>query len=277
MGCVQTMIGLLFAILITGFCQAAPKKFDSTGGGFVPSPEVRFIQPGVGDQLAMESQDPTKAASVADSFNASRYERSEPGIDERTKDPKFGFLTYGTTGLQQGYSGTNGLTSGALKLDIGGVVLGALIGLGAVVLIPKILHLLSEKPQHDSYSGYSGYGRSENAPGNSISSTDVMKVLSRVDEALSKNNIDSSSCMQRAVCSYMKSVSSKVAEGSASSVDTVIDNVASNAVLSFMLDGTSIKQAVDKGKQGGNCSANFSKCPFNKETVYVALKSVLAE
>nr|CAD7430506.1 unnamed protein product [Timema monikensis] len=294
MGCAQTMIGLVFAFLITGFCQAAPKKFDSTGGGFVPSPEVRFIQPGVGDQLAMESQDPTKAASVADSFNASRYERSEPGIDERTKDPKFGFLTYGTTGLQvldsllhahlspssigrrsnvtEQEGGTNGLTSGALKLDIGGVVLGALIGLGAVVLIPKILHLLSEKPQHDSYSGYSGYGRSEDAPGSSISSTDVMKVLSRVDEALSKNNIDSSSCMQRAVCSYIKSVSSKVAEGSASSVDTVIDNVASNAVLSFMLDGTSIKQAVDKGKQGGNCSANFSKCPFNKETVLIGMR-----
>jgi hypothetical protein len=54
----------------------------------------------------------------------------------------------------------------------------------------------------------------------------IMDILSRIDETLAQYNIDSSSCMQRAVCSYMKLTSDKVTDGSASSLDELVDSAA---------------------------------------------------
>lgn len=59
----------------------------------------------------------------------------------------------------KGYSG-NGIvgTYTPLKIDLGGLVLGTIIGLGAIVLAPKLLHLFSA-PQH--HGGVTPYGRSK--------------------------------------------------------------------------------------------------------------------
>ena len=54
--------------------------------------------------------------------------------------------------------------------------------------------------------------------------TGIMDILSRIDETLAQYNIDSSSCMQRAVCSYVKLASDKVTDGSANNVDALIDS-----------------------------------------------------
>lgn len=51
-----------------------------------------------------------------------------------------------------------------------------------------------------------------------------MDILSRIDETLAQYNIDSSSCMQRAVCSYVKVASDKVTDGSANNLDALIDS-----------------------------------------------------
>lgn len=49
--------------------------------------------------------------------------------------------------------GVSGLY-GPVKIDLGGVLLGSLIGLGAVLILPKLVHAFSY-----SYGG--GYGRSK--------------------------------------------------------------------------------------------------------------------
>jgi len=54
--------------------------------------------------------------------------------------------------------------------------------------------------------------------------TGIIDILSRIDETLAQYNIDSSSCMQRAVCSYVKLASDKVTDGSANNLDAVIDS-----------------------------------------------------
>jgi hypothetical protein len=54
--------------------------------------------------------------------------------------------------------------------------------------------------------------------------TGVMDILSRIDETLAQYNIDSSSCMQRAVCSYVKLASEKVTDGSANNVDALVES-----------------------------------------------------
>lgn len=43
---------------------------------------------------------------------------------------------------------------GPVKIDLGGVLLGSMIGLGAILLLPKLVHAFSY-----SYGG--GYGRSK--------------------------------------------------------------------------------------------------------------------
>lgn len=52
--------------------------------------------------------------------------------------------SYGSTGSGVSY-GNNGMgyVMQPVKIDIGGIALGALIGLGAVLIVPKVAHILS--------------------------------------------------------------------------------------------------------------------------------------
>lgn len=60
---------------------------------------------------------------------------------------------YGSGGVNgYGYSGS-GISSYGPKVDLGGVVLGAIVGIGALILIPKVLGILAAGQQ----PGY-GYG-----------------------------------------------------------------------------------------------------------------------
>lgn len=51
-------------------------------------------------------------------------------------------------------------------------------------------------------------------------------ILSRVDSALAEQNIDSTACLQRAVCSYVQSSAERSATGAASGVDSLVDTAA---------------------------------------------------
>lgn len=50
--------------------------------------------------------------------------------------------SYGSTGSGVSY-GNTGYVMQPVKIDIGGIALGALIGLGAILIVPKIAHILS--------------------------------------------------------------------------------------------------------------------------------------
>lgn len=47
-------------------------------------------------------------------------------------------------------------------------------------------------------------------------------MLTKLDEYLGKNNIDSAACMQRAVCSYVKSSQFHTTQGTADSMEQLI-------------------------------------------------------
>lgn len=51
-------------------------------------------------------------------------------------------------------------------------------------------------------------------------------ILSRVDTALAEQNIDSTACLQRAVCSYVQSSATRSATGEASGVESLVDTAA---------------------------------------------------
>ncbi|PSN33683.1 hypothetical protein C0J52_20896 [Blattella germanica] len=263
------VLGFTLFLVTADMCLSAPKY--ETSGGFLPSDVAYFQQSG--DQVAMESKNKNLTAIQERSNDAVAVETNS--VDGRPQEPRFGFLTYGTTAVQN--TGTTGLTglNGQLKLDLGGVVLGAIIGFGAVFILPKILHVFNVGGHESGYGGGSYGYRSE--VGEEKNSTNIVDVLSRIDETLAKYNIDSSSCMQRAVCSYVKSAQEKVQEGSANNFDSILDSAAGNSVVNFMLDGTSLKQAVETGRSGGNCGATYARCPFNKDSVFAAIKSLMAD
>jgi hypothetical protein len=50
-----------------------------------------------------------------------------------------------------------------------------------------------------------------------------------------------------------------------------------NSIVNFMLDGTSIKQAVEMGRSGGNCGATYARCPFTKESLFAAVRGLMID
>lgn len=112
---------------------------------------------------------------------------------------------YPHSGVGYGYS--------PMKIDLGGVVLGAIIGIGALLIIPKIT------------GAYNGYGTGYGGNYRSIDGGDptgISDLLSKLDQILSKDNIDSTNCMQRAVCTYVRQSTYHNRMGTADQTDQII-------------------------------------------------------
>lgn len=56
-------------------------------------------------------------------------------------------------------------------------------------------------------------------------STGLAEMLSKLDEILGANNIDSTACVQRAVCSYVRSSEAKMKSGGADQTDEIIHTI----------------------------------------------------
>lgn len=117
----------------------------------------------------------------------------------------------------QGYpnSGSGLSAYSPVKLDIGGIVVGTLVGLGAVIIIPKLISVL-----HGGYAT-GGYGRSEN--GEDLST--LSSFVNRMDDIMAQNNIDSTSCMQKAVCTYVRSTENSLQLGSQDQIDQFVHSL----------------------------------------------------
>ncbi|XP_075147367.1 DM4/DM12 domain-containing protein Desiccate [Haematobia irritans] len=171
-----------------------------------------------------------------------------------TKDrlQRLGYTTgYGTINT---YSGGTGLASyNPIKLDLGGVVLGTLVGIGAIIIIPKILNAF--------HGGYGGYGRSEN------DLSPVSHFINRIDDILGQNQIDSTSCMQRAVCSYVRSTEHNMMTGKPDQMDELIHILSENSLVDYLLDGTAIKEALERGRNMNMkpCDHIYNNCPIDSE------------
>lgn len=123
-----------------------------------------------------------------------------------------------------------------MKLDIGGVALGALIGLGAILIIPKLAQIFS--------GAHGGYGRSKHSKvtdpikskskrvvcelvnngilGLEDEMASVTNILSRIDNSLAANNIDSTSCSQRVMCNIVNAAAKNKKTGESTSVDDFV-------------------------------------------------------
>ncbi|KAH8407226.1 hypothetical protein KR222_010899 [Zaprionus bogoriensis] len=183
-----------------------------------------------------------------------------------TKDrlERLGYTTgYGSL---NGYPGGTGLSAyNPIKLDLGGVVLGTLVGIGAIILIPKILSAF--------HGGYGGYGRSEDES----DMASLSSMINKIDDVLGQNNIDSTSCMQRAVCSYIRSTESNMKAGASDQMDEFIHMLAENSLVDYLLDGSAIKEALEHGKEIDNkpCEELYVSCPLDSASATNILMKLL--
>ncbi|EDW13711.1 uncharacterized protein LOC6572098 [Drosophila mojavensis] len=197
--------------------------------------------------------------------NENRTQLKEPETAS-TKDrlERLGYTTgYGSL---NGYPSSSGLSAyNPIKLDLGGVVLGTLVGIGAIILIPKILSAF--------HGGYGGYGRSEDD--NDLASLSSM--INKIDNVLGQNNIDSTSCMQRAVCGYIRSTENNIKSGVSDQMDEFIHMLSGNSLVDYLLDGTAIKEALDHGKETNDrsCEELYVSCPLNSKSATNILMKLL--
>ncbi|CAH2243003.1 uncharacterized protein LOC120632365 [Pararge aegeria] len=190
--------------------------------------------------------------------------RADKSRDERDNQPdrtqRFGVTDFGNTGP---YGSTAPGLYGPLKIDLGGVLLGSILGFGAVIILPKIIHAFSY--------GYGGYGRSVETDLSSVSD-----MVNRFDEVLTRYNIDSSSCMQRLACSYVQLANENMLTGNATDFDALLTNLSSNSLVRRMLDGTSIYEAMSTGRSlDTDCQQLYPKCKLDRKTVVKMITQIV--
>ncbi|XP_050510948.1 uncharacterized protein LOC126887450 [Diabrotica virgifera virgifera] len=240
---------IIFVFFLNGVI-CGPKVYQNPDGAFEPS--NRYYESNLPDYRSKHQ-------------NFSKPERKE------SKESRFGIIPISTTsygsngnGVQYG-SGNVGYTISPMKIDIGGVALGAILGLGLVLIIPKIANIVG------GGGGYGGYRSLE------TEMSSVTDVLARIDNSLEQHNIDSSSCIQRTICSYVNSAQKNIKNGEATGVDEFITSLSNNTLLSYMLDGTAVKEAAETGKANDEeqCNNKYPKCPLTKDNVLKVLGSLL--
>ncbi|XP_047537153.1 uncharacterized protein LOC125071106 [Vanessa atalanta] len=201
--------------------------------GFMPSTGYQRTE----DQLAEPS---------------SRADKNRDERDSQDRIQRFGISGYGGTGS---YGGSAPGLYGPVKIDLGGVLIGSILGFGAVIILPKIIHAFSY--------GYGGYGRSTESDFSQVSD-----MINKFDETLTRYNIDSSSCMLRLACSYVQLANENTITGNATDFDGMLTNLSSNSLVRRMLEGTSIYEAMSAGQSLDNdCQQLYPKCKLDKKTV----------
>ncbi|XP_049535553.1 uncharacterized protein LOC125951072 [Anopheles darlingi] len=175
-------------------------------------------------------------------------------------------LTTGYGGVNgYGYSGTGLGTYTPLKIDLGGVVLGTLVGIGALLLLPKLVNVFG--------GGYGTGGHYRSADGDP---TGISELMNKVDDYLAQNNIDSGACLQKGVCSYIRSSDYHAQVGTADQIEHMILALSENSIIDYMLDGTAIKEAIKNGKMqtARSCDEMYASCPLDRQSTLKLFKKM---
>ncbi|XP_011504147.1 PREDICTED: uncharacterized protein LOC105367215 isoform X2 [Ceratosolen solmsi marchali] len=188
--------------------------------------------------------------------------KSDNDIINRTQEPRFGFTNVADN---TGY----GISSYApARIDLGGLLLGAVIGIGTILIIPKLLYVLS--------GTYGAYARSEDGG--------IAQVMTKLDDALARHGVDTTSCMQRIACSYSKQAAEAMhnlnldesSNETVSGIDKFVDILSSNQMMRAALQGTAIQEAMETGRNGQSCARTYQHCGFSTDTILTILAKLAA-
>ncbi|XP_068226306.1 uncharacterized protein [Palaemon carinicauda] len=144
-------------------------------------------------------------------------------------------------------------------LIIGGAIL------AASLLLPQLASFITSALGSTS-SSYttSSYGRVMDREGiNPLPVAPFTSILNQLDEALAQYDLDSTSCVQRAVCSYVAGSEESLQEGDADASELIVSGLARSSWMQSFIGQGSIARAVELGRKHGHCHRQFPKCPFS--------------
>ncbi|XP_064084076.1 uncharacterized protein LOC135199872 isoform X2 [Macrobrachium nipponense] len=144
-------------------------------------------------------------------------------------------------------------------LIIGGAIL------AASLLLPQLASWITSAIGSSS-SSYttSSYGRIMDREGAvPLPVAPFTSILNQLDDALAQYDLDSTSCMQRAVCSYVAGSEESVQEGDADASELIVSGLARSSWMQSFIGQGSIAKAVELGRKQGHCHRQFPKCPFS--------------
>ncbi|XP_071528795.1 uncharacterized protein [Panulirus ornatus] len=135
----------------------------------------------------------------------------------------------------------------------------------ATLLLPQLAtwlaSLTSGAGGGTSYTN--SYGRNIDREGSLLPVAPFTAILSQLDDALAQYDLDSTSCMQRAVCTYVAESELSIKKGDADSNEMIVAGLARSTWLQALLGKTSLTKAVEMGRSGANCQLQYPKCPFS--------------
>ncbi|XP_050422043.1 uncharacterized protein LOC126834281 [Adelges cooleyi] len=229
--------------------SALPNTFEMPSNGVLPSP-VKY-------------------------FEGVQYE-NKTSTAGRSHEPRFGYIpsSFGSgasSGLD-GYGHGNTLSYGPQKFDIGGLIVGAVIGLGVLILIPKLIYIFFSATNLFG-SGSSGYGHSYGRSDELIPG--ISDLAKKFEDSMAKYNINTTECMQKALCTYIQTTSQAKgrSEGVSSFVDSAVSALTKSSVMNFIIDGSKFKSALETGRNG-ECGQTYTQCPFNQESLVMFLRQI---
>lgn len=100
----------------------------------------------------------------------------------------------------------------------------------------------------------------------------MWRYLTILDNALMDINVDTTSCMQRTLCWTVKNSSRNVGNGNGSSMDKIIDGLATNEWLHKFIADTPFYSAMRSGLDDLDCGREYHKCTVNKRTLNMMIK-----
>uniref|UniRef100_A0A182QVB2 DUF4781 domain-containing protein n=1 Tax=Anopheles farauti TaxID=69004 RepID=A0A182QVB2_9DIPT len=165
-----------------------------------------------------------------------------------------------------------GAVAVAGALTIGGALVGALTrtfanstGTGSLIM-PWTSLLPLAGPLRDTERAESKPRQDEEGATDSL----LWTLLGSLDRTMERYDIDTVACTQRTICWYVKEATVAVAEGKASSVDTIVEGLSRADWMGRFITGTAIEQAIQAGRQRHtSCEKTFPDCAITSFVEHV--------
>lgn len=93
--------------------------------------------------------------------------------------------------------------------------------------------------------------------------------MEKMDTSFRDQGIDITSCVQKAICSYVRSSIDNNVVGQGSSTSKIIDGIVNSDYMMSFLEGTAIRDAIDTGgSSSGNCIQKYTYCTLSQDEIF---------
>ncbi|CAH1101427.1 unnamed protein product [Psylliodes chrysocephalus] len=145
------------------------------------------------------------------------------------------------------------------KINVPSLVLSGVVIFVSAVVIPTVFMFWNKK-FHILDPPTNSYRKIEEEP--SI----LWRYLTYLDAVFMENDIDTTSCLQRSICSLINKSKQDNLNGNGSSMNKIIDGVSSSDWFLEQVFNTPLYSAIIHGTKNGKCSEQFTNCRITQKT-----------